>query len=114
VFNVGGDGVLLLSQAIRRAGRIPLPIPEPLVSTVGRLLRNGRLVDFSPEQTRFLNFGRVLDTTKLRTEFGFTPRWTTAQAFDDYVRGRQLRPTIAPDRVAAAERGLLGLAARLR
>ncbi|HEU0086468.1 MAG TPA: NAD-dependent epimerase/dehydratase family protein [Pseudonocardiaceae bacterium] len=113
VFNVAGAGVLLLSQAIRRAGRIPAPIPEPAVSTVGRLLRNGRLVDFSPEQTKFLNFGRVLDTTRLRTDFGFTPRWTTAQAFDDFVRGRQLRPTIDPARVAAAERGLLALAARL-
>ncbi|MGH4023114.1 MAG: NAD-dependent epimerase/dehydratase family protein [Pseudonocardiaceae bacterium] len=114
VFNVAGDGVLLLSQAIRRAGRIPAPIPEPAVSTVGRLLRNSRLVDFSPEQTKFLNFGRVIDTTRLRTQFGFVPRWTTAQAFDDYVRGRQLRPTIDPARVAAAERGVLALAARLR
>lgn len=114
VFNVAGDGVLLLSQAIRRAGRIPVPVPEPAVSTVGRLLRNSRLVDFSPEQTKFLNFGRVLDTTLLRTQFGFVPRWTTAQAFDDYVRGRQLRPTIDPARVAAAERGVLALAARLR
>ena len=114
VFNVAGDGVLLLSQAIRRAGRIAAPIPEPAVSTVGRLLRNSRLVDFSPEQTKFLNFGRVIDTTRLRTQFGFVPRWTTAQAFDDYVRGRQLRPTIDPARVAAAERGVLALAARLR
>ncbi|MGH3916650.1 MAG: NAD-dependent epimerase/dehydratase family protein [Pseudonocardiaceae bacterium] len=114
VFNVAGAGVLLLSQAIRRAGRIPAPIPQPAVATVGRLVRSGRLVDFSPEQIKFLNFGRVLDTTRLRTEFGFTPRWTTAQAFDDYVRGRQLRPTIDPARVAAVERGLLALAARLR
>ncbi len=114
VFNVGGDGVLLLSQAIRRAGRLPVPVPEPGVSAVARLFRNARLVDFSPEQTRFLNFGRVLDTTKLRTEFGFAPRWTTAQAFEDYVRGRALRPTIDPDRVAAVERGVLDLAARLR
>jgi len=114
VFNVAGAGVLLLSQAIRRAGRIPAPIPQPAVSTVGQLLRSSRLVDFSPEQIEFINFGRVLDTTLLRTEFGFTPRWTTAQAFDDYVRGRQLRPTIDPARVATAERGLLALAARLR
>ncbi len=114
VFNVGGDGVLLLSQAIRRAGRIPAPIPEPLVATVGRLLRRGRLIDYSPEQTQFLNFGRVLDTTRLRTEFGFAPRWTTVQAFDDFVRGRALRPVIDPRRVAGVERGLLALAARLR
>lgn len=114
VFNVGGDGVLLLSQAIRRAGRIPVPVPEPGVSAVATLFRNARLVDFSPEQTRFLNFGRVLDMAKLRTEFGFAPRWTTAQAFDDYVRGRALRPTIDPERMAAVERGVLDLAARLR
>ncbi len=114
VFNVGGDGVLLLSQAIRRVGRLPVPIPELAVATVGRLLRSVQLVDYSPEQSRFLNFGRVLDTTRLRTEFGFAPRWTTAQAFDDYVHGRALRPTIDPKRVAAAQRCLLTLAARLR
>jgi UDP-glucose 4-epimerase len=56
----------------------------------------------------------VLDTTRLRTEFGFTPRWTTAQAFDDYVRGRALRPTIDPGWVAVAQRCVLGLAAWLR
>jgi UDP-glucose 4-epimerase len=114
VVNVGGDGVLLLSQAIRRVGRIPVPIPEPAVATVGWLLRRAQLVDYSPEQTRFLSFGRVLDTTRLRLEFGFTPRWTTAQAFDDYVRGRALRPTIDPRWVAAAERSVLELAALLR
>jgi UDP-glucose 4-epimerase len=114
VFNVGGDGVLLLSQAIRRAGRIPVPMPEPALATVGWFLRSTQLVDYSPEQTRFLNVGRVLDTTRLRTEFGFTPQWTTAQALDDYVRGRGLRPTINPEWVVAAQRNLLRLAARLR
>ena len=114
VVNVGGDGVLLVSQAIRRVGGISVPVPGPAVSTVGWLLRRAQLVDYSPEQTRFLNFGRVLDTTRLRTEFGFTPRWTTVQAFDDYVRGRALRPTIDPAWVASAQRCLLSCAARLR
>jgi UDP-glucose 4-epimerase len=114
VFNVGGDGVLLLSQAIRRVGRIPVPIPGPAVATVGWILRSAQLVDYSPEQTRFLNFGRVLDTTRLRTEFGFVPRWTTVQAFDDYLRGRALRPTIDPEWIATVERSLLGLASWLR
>ena len=113
VFNAAGDGVLLLSQAVRRAGRVPVPVPGPATSTVARLLRGTRLVDFTPEQTRFLNFGRVLDTTRLRTRFGFTPRWTTAQAFDDYVAGRSLRPVVDPDRLAAVQRGVLALAGRL-
>ena len=114
VFNVGGDGVLLLSQAIRRAGRIPVPIPGPAMYTVGPLFSRARLVGFSPDQLRYLNFGRVLCTRKLRTEFGFRPRWTTGQAFEDYVRGRGLRPTISPERVAGLERTLLATAGRLR
>ncbi len=114
VFNVGGDGVLLVSQAIRRAGRIPVPVPDPAMNTVGPLFSRARLVDFSPDQIRYLNFGRVLCTRKLHTEFGFRPRWTTGQAFDDYVRGRGLRPTISPERVAGLERTLLAAASRLR
>jgi UDP-glucose 4-epimerase len=88
VFNVGGDGVLMLSQAIRRAGRVQLPVPGQVVQPVSRLFRRTRLVDFGPEQLRYLNFGRVVDTTKLKEQFGFTPRWSTVQAFDDYVAAR--------------------------
>ncbi len=104
VFNVAADGVLLLSQAIRRAGRVPLPVPPPAVGTVGRMLGAARVVSFSPEQLRLLDFGRVVDTTRLRTEFGFAPRWTTTQAFDDFVYGRGLRPVLGPERVATVER----------
>jgi UDP-glucose 4-epimerase len=104
VVNVAADGVLLLSQAIRRAGRVPLPVPPPAVGVVGRVLAGARIASFSPEQLRLLDFGRVVDTTRLRTDFGFTPRWTTVQAFDDFVRGRALRPVIAHERVEEAER----------
>jgi UDP-glucose 4-epimerase len=114
VFNVGADGVLLLSQAIRRAGRIPLAVPEQILAPVSRLFRSTRLVDFGPEQLRYLNFGRVVDTTRLKTIFGFTPRWSTRQAFDDYVNGRGLRPVLDPGRVAAMEKSVLGLAELLR
>ncbi|MHA6792541.1 NAD-dependent epimerase/dehydratase family protein [Pseudonocardia bannensis] len=114
VFNVSADGVLLLSQAIRRAGRVPLPVPSLAVGPVSRVLRSARLVDFSPEQMRFLNFGRVVETRRLRDEFGFTPRWTTVQAFDDYVRGRALRPLLGPEQVAWLERGVLAAARTLR
>jgi UDP-glucose 4-epimerase len=114
VFNAGGDGVLMLSQAIRRAGRIPLPVPSMMVPTVGTVIRSARLVDFSPDQMRFLNFGRVVDTTRLKQEFGLTPRWTTREAFDDFVNGRGLCPFIDPDRVAAVEREILDMASKLR
>jgi len=104
VVNVAADGVLLLSQAIRRAGRVPLPVPPPAVGVVGRALAVARIASFSPEQLRLLDFGRVVDTTRLHTEFGFTPRWTTTQAFDDFVRGRALSPLLGRGRVEDAER----------
>lgn len=63
VFNVGRDGVLLLSQVIRRSGRIPAHIAEPAMTIVGRLLCSNHLVDYYSEQIRLLNYGRVLDTT---------------------------------------------------
>jgi UDP-glucose 4-epimerase len=113
-FNVAADGVLLLSQAIRRAGRVALPVPSSTVGPVGRLFRGARLVDFSPEQMRLLNFGRVVDNSRLRSQFGFVPRWTTTQAFDDYVRARALRPVVSPEWVESLERGVLSVARALR
>ncbi|MFR9801609.1 NAD-dependent epimerase/dehydratase family protein [Pseudonocardia sp. RS010] len=113
VFNVAADGVVMLSQAIRRAGRVQVAVPAPLVGPVGRVLRGARIVDYSPEQMRFLNFGRVVDTARLKERFGFRPRWTTVQAFDDYVRGRALRPVLGAERIEAAERTVLHAARML-
>ncbi|MCO7195288.1 NAD-dependent epimerase/dehydratase family protein [Pseudonocardia sp. McavD-2-B] len=114
VFNVAAHGVLMLSQAIRRAGKIAVPVPSGAVGPVSRVLRGARVVDFSPEQMRFLNFGRVVDLTRLIDDFGFEPRWTTTQAFDDFVRGKALAPVLGPERIASLERGVLGLARSLR
>ncbi|GAB3508358.1 NAD-dependent epimerase/dehydratase family protein [Amycolatopsis cihanbeyliensis] len=100
VFNVGGDGVITLSQAIRRAGRIELPMPRSAVPSVGRVLRGARVVDFSADQVRLLNFGRVVDTSRLKETFGYLPRWTTREAFDDYVAGRGLRPVLDGHRLS--------------
>jgi UDP-glucose 4-epimerase len=114
VFNVAADGVLLLSQAILRAGRVPVPLPSFAVGPLGRIVRGTRLIDFSPEELRFLNFGRVVDTGRLRRQFGFSPRWTTRQAFDDYVHGRGLRPVLEPARIEALEQNMLSVARALR
>jgi len=92
--NVGGAGTLLLSQAIRRLGRIEIPLPSPALGSVGRLSRRFGFVDYSPEQMRFLNFGRVVDTTVLREEFGYTPRYTTEAALADYAR--TVPPVVSP------------------
>jgi UDP-glucose 4-epimerase len=105
--NVGGEGVLLLSQMVRRAGRVPIPVPAPAVQVAGLVVRRAGLLDLSREQLRFLEFGRVVDVTRLRTDFGYTPRYDTVGAFDDVVRGRGLRLRVQPAAVRRAERGIL-------
>ena len=108
-FNIAGDGVILLSQAARRAGRLTMPVISPLASMTGALFRRLGLTDFSPEQVRFLTYGRGLDTTLMRTEFGFNPQHTTEEAFDSMVRARDLNRVITPERVEGAEERLQGL-----
>ncbi|RZQ64305.1 NAD-dependent epimerase/dehydratase family protein [Amycolatopsis suaedae] len=111
VFNVGADGVLTLSQAVRRAGRVELPVPRGVVPSVGKVLRGARVVDFSADQLRLLNFGRVVDNTKLKESFGYIPRWTTREAFDDYVQGRGLRPVLDGERLAGLASKVMAAAA---
>ena len=113
-FNVAGSGVLLLSQAIRRAGRPALQVPSPAVSMVGSLFRRAGLVDFSPEQMQFLQFGRGVDVTRLRDDFGYKPAYGTLEAFDDFVAGRGLTRYIDPNRVADVEQRLLAQVERRR
>jgi UDP-glucose 4-epimerase len=113
IVNVGGNGVLLLSQAIRRAGRLHIPVAGPLVNFVGQGFRRAGLVDFSPEQMRFLEHGRVADMMRLATQFGYTPKYTSIEAFDDFVHGLPKR-LIDPVQVAHAEQTALSMLARRR
>ena len=113
IFNVGGRGVLLLSQAIRRLGRPSLPVPSPAVSLVARAFRSAGLVDFSPEQMRYLEHGRVADVSRLQAEFGWGPR-STSEAFDDFVAQAVRRRVLTPEHAAAAEQKVLDLVGRRR
>jgi UDP-glucose 4-epimerase len=83
-FNVAGDGILMLSQAIRRLQRPSVALPGFAVGGLGSVLRQARVADFSPEQISFLTYGRGIDTTRMREELGFTPTRTTAEAFEDF------------------------------
>jgi UDP-glucose 4-epimerase len=112
-FNVAGDGVMMLSQAIRRLGRPAIPIPGFAMSSLGKSLKPTGLTPdgFSPEHIRFLTYGRGLDTTRMRDVLGFRPAYTTVQAFADFARS--LPPgVITQHPVAALEElvtGVLGV-----
>jgi len=101
-FNVAGDGVMMLSQAVRRLGRPTLPLPGFAAGGVSGFVRQARLADFSPEQIAFLTHGRGVDTTRMREVLGFEPDYTTEEAFED-LRRAVLPGMVSPRRVEAVE-----------
>ena len=105
-FNVAGDGVLMLSQALRRLQRPGVPLPGVAFGGLGSALRSARLADLSPELVAFLTYGRGVDTTRMRTELGFEPRYTTAEAFGEFA-------ATLPPTGGRAERVLGAVAERL-
>ncbi|MGO4256513.1 NAD-dependent epimerase/dehydratase family protein [Marmoricola sp. RAF53] len=106
-FNIAGDGVLMLSQAIRRLGRPALPLPGFAVGPLGSAMRQARVADFSREQVAFLAYGRGVDTTRMREVLGFHPSRTTEQAFAEFAAS--LEPGIVSEkRVRAAETAIVG------
>ncbi|RFD26307.1 hypothetical protein MUBE_05090 [Mycobacterium uberis] len=111
-FNIGASGIMTLSQAIRRAGRIPVPVPNFGVWALDSLRRANRYTEVTRDQFDYLSYGRVMDTTRMVSELGYQPKWTTAEAFDDYVRGRGLIPIIDPHRVRSLEGRAIALVQR--
>lgn len=98
-FNIAGSGVLLLSQCARRLGRPTLPMFLPTIRWAGGALRAVGVTDFSPEQIRLLTHGRVVQTAQMRDVLGFTPLFSTAEAFADFARSHS--PGLLPPQALA-------------
>ncbi len=105
-FNVAGQGVVMLSQAVRRLGRPTVAVPSFTLGSLGPLLRPAGLPGPSPELVSLLSFGRGVDTTRMRTVLGFRPEHTSAEAFADFAR--TVAPGLLPSANAAAVAALGG------
>ncbi|MEJ7744051.1 MAG: NAD-dependent epimerase/dehydratase family protein [Nocardioidaceae bacterium] len=114
-FNVAGDRILTLTQAVRRLGSPSLPLPPGWLSLVGSLIPQARHAELTSEQIAYLSYGRGVDTTAMRQTFGFEPAFTTPAAFDEFARRvRPQRTEPQPERVAELERQISSLATSLR
>jgi UDP-glucose 4-epimerase len=109
---VGAAGIIMMSQAIRRSGRVPLPVPRSALSAVDSLMRATRYTELDREQLNYVSYGRVMDTGRMRKVLGYNPKWTTAEAFDDYVRGRNLTPILDQRWVRSIESRAISAAER--
>ncbi|HEX2032387.1 MAG TPA: NAD-dependent epimerase/dehydratase family protein [Actinomycetota bacterium] len=104
VYNVAGDGVVLLSQALRLIGKPSVPVVLPLVQPVASVLRRVGAVDFATDQLRFLLFGRVADNARLKRDFGYQPRFDARGALLEFARGRRLRRLVSAEQISDWEK----------
>ncbi|WLP92235.1 NAD-dependent epimerase/dehydratase family protein [Gordonia sp. NB41Y] len=113
-FNVAADGVVTLTQAIRRIGHLELPVPSQLLAPITGVLQDLRSAKLRSSQTDFLTYGRVLDTSRMRTEFGFAPRYTTMETLDDFISRSGVTPVIEPGAWRGLEKRIVSTALQLR
>lgn len=77
-FNIAGDGQMYLSRVLRLGRRIPKPLPGKMYNSAMRALSRLNITVPSHVQA-LLKYGRVVDTTRMKTELGFIPSFTCRQ-----------------------------------
>jgi UDP-glucose 4-epimerase len=82
IFNLAGDGALTMPELARRIGKPYVPLPAWLLRSALKVLRSVGLTRYGPEQVDFLRYRPVLANRRLKEEFGYTPRKTSAEVFD--------------------------------
>lgn len=88
IYNVAGDGVLTLRQIAARLHKPYVPVPAKVLELGLRALQKVGQTQYGPEQIDFLRYRPVLSNERLKRDFGYVPRRTTAQVFEHYLTGR--------------------------
>jgi UDP-glucose 4-epimerase len=90
IYNVAGDGAMTVDEIAAELGKKTRTVP---VSALKAGLWIGHFLDLTPHgpaQTDFLTYRPVLDNRRLKEEFGYTPKYTTREAFEAWRRSQGL------------------------
>jgi UDP-glucose 4-epimerase len=93
IFNVAGDGKLSIHEIAARLGKRCVVLPASLLRAALWLLKKLNLTQYGPEQLDFLRYRPVLLNTRLKREFGYVPKLSSAQVFELYRKSRQGKAT---------------------
>jgi UDP-glucose 4-epimerase len=89
IFNVAGDGKLDIDQIAARLGKRCVVLPAGLLQAALWLLKKLGLTQYGPEQIDFLRYRPVLANRRLKEEFGYVPKLTSAEVFELWRQSRQ-------------------------
>ena len=97
VFNVAGEGVVLLSQAIAIMGGRAAPVLFPYGRWMARFgLRALTGIDLPGHVADVLAFGSVADCSRLAAELGWSPAYPTRAVMDAFAWGKQAEVIESP------------------
>ena len=89
IFNVAGDGKLSIHEIAARLGKKCVVFPPGMLQAALWLLKKLGLTQYGPEQIDFLRYRPVLDNRRLKEEFGYVPKLTSAEVFELWRTSRQ-------------------------
>lgn len=95
IFNVAGDGALTIHEIAARLGKRCRVLPAWALQGALAVLKALRLTPYGPEQLDFLRYRPVLSNRKLKEEFGYVPRKTSAEVFEFWRAARRPGPSRA-------------------
>ncbi|TGM69338.1 NAD-dependent epimerase/dehydratase family protein [Leptospira levettii] len=87
-FNLAGDGALSLKVISKMIRKPYVPIPAFLLQSLLWVLRKLRLTQYGPDQIDFLRYRPVLSNTKLKTVFGYIPKYNSKETFFMYLKAK--------------------------
>jgi UDP-glucose 4-epimerase len=99
IYNVAGDGRLPWSEVASLCGRRVVPLPPVLTGLVTAPLERLGILELPPEMLALLRYGRGVDNRRLKRA-GFTYRYTSAGAVENFARAMHLRRTVGDSRPA--------------
>lgn len=90
IYNLAADGQVTLVDISKKLNKSYFAIPDKVLKFFIRIGKKLGLTPYDPEQIKFLQFRPVLDNTKLKTQFKYSPQKSATEVFDFYHDCRQL------------------------
>ena len=90
IFNLAGDGALSLKDIAELLGKPYRALPAWLIRAALSVLKPLGLSPYGPEQVDFLRYRPVLSNRRLKQDFGFSPRYSSREAFLAFLQAQGL------------------------
>jgi nucleoside-diphosphate-sugar epimerase/phosphohistidine swiveling domain-containing protein len=87
--NLAGDGSLTIPEIARVLGKRYVELPQRATTAMLTFLWDRHLISLDPGAFEAVAYFPIVDTTRLTTEFGWHPAWTSRECVEDFKRANR-------------------------